>query len=278
MFLQNERKAGSAGNAHDTLAFWNVLPEPAQARVRDAGFMDFISGLRSSTPHFSRRWRYALLERWNDVTKSFHFGFGEMTITPADFTALSGLGFEGEHPPMDTRYRAICYVLCDELLGLEDVDDGREIFYDQVRVKWMDIIRERTETWQRQSTDAAPTFSQLEMDQLARAFIFYLISTTLLLDSRNRGDPAVLVALADLRAIRDQDWASVALAHLYHGLDAWVRGSHDSSWVYTRWLEVCCSIPASFAISSQYARSDILTRCCLADVGARVRFDPWPTG
>ena len=247
--MQNERKAGSAGNAHDAAAFWSLLPEPAKARVRETGFADFIDGLRSSTPHFSRRWRYALLERWNDVTKSFHFSFGEMTITPSDFTALSGLGFEGQHPPMDTRYRAVCPFLCEELLGLEDVDDGQDIYYDQVRIRWTDTIRERTEAWKRQDVaDDAPVFSQLEMDQIARSFVFYLICTTLLLNSRNRGDPAVLVALADLRAIRDQDWASVALAHLYHGFDAWVRGSHDSSWVYTRWLEVSFLVSVSSAI------------------------------
>ena len=37
--------------------------------------------------------RYALMERWNDCTHTFIFGFGEMTLTPVDYTAITGLGF-----------------------------------------------------------------------------------------------------------------------------------------------------------------------------------------
>ncbi|KDP21567.1 hypothetical protein JCGZ_03831 [Jatropha curcas] len=34
------------------------------------------------------------------------------------------------------------------------------------------------------------------------------------------------------------DWATLALAHLYHGLDVWTRGSGESNWQFIRPLEV----------------------------------------
>ncbi|KDP27129.1 hypothetical protein JCGZ_22038 [Jatropha curcas] len=39
--------------------------------------------------------------------------------------------------------------------------------------------------------------------------------------SENKGDPAVLACLQDLSLVGTYDWASLALAHLYHGLDVW---------------------------------------------------------
>ncbi|KDP23211.1 hypothetical protein JCGZ_00155 [Jatropha curcas] len=38
----------------------------------------------------------------------------------------------------------------------------------------------------------------------------------------------------DLSLISTYDWASLALAHLYHGLDGWTRGSGESNWQFLR--------------------------------------------
>ncbi|KDP23179.1 hypothetical protein JCGZ_00328 [Jatropha curcas] len=42
----------------------------------------------------------------------------------------------------------------------------------------------------------------------------------------------------DLSLIGTFDWASLALAHLYHGLDVWTRGSGESNWQFLCPLEV----------------------------------------
>ncbi|KDP39410.1 hypothetical protein JCGZ_03692 [Jatropha curcas] len=47
----------------------------------------------------------------------------------------------------------------------------------------------------------------------------------LLCTSQNKGDPAVLACLQDLSQVGSFDWATLGLAHLYHGLDVWTRGS-----------------------------------------------------
>ncbi|KDP21603.1 hypothetical protein JCGZ_03607 [Jatropha curcas] len=67
----------------------------SRPRVVAAGFGDYATGLRRTEPRFPPAMRYALMERWNDCTHSFIFGFGEMTLTPADYTAITELGFDG---------------------------------------------------------------------------------------------------------------------------------------------------------------------------------------
>ncbi|KDP29825.1 hypothetical protein JCGZ_19164 [Jatropha curcas] len=74
-------------------------------------------------------------------------------------------------------------------------------------------------------------------DQAARSFTFYIISSQLLYTSQNKGDPAVLACLQDLSLIGTYDWASLALAHLYHSLDLWTRGNGESNWQFLRPLE-----------------------------------------
>ncbi|KDP25686.1 hypothetical protein JCGZ_24241 [Jatropha curcas] len=115
-----------------------------RARVVAAGFGDYAAGLRHTQPRFPPAMRYALMERWNDCTHTFVFGFGEMTLTPVDYAAITGLHFTGPVPPLDARghswssaslfsarchhtdpvHRAGMYVLRDGLpvLGREDQD------------------------------------------------------------------------------------------------------------------------------------------------------------
>ncbi|KDP46615.1 hypothetical protein JCGZ_04549 [Jatropha curcas] len=59
----------------------------------------------------------------------------------------------------------------------------------------------------------------------------------LLCTSQNKGDPAVLACLRDLSQVGSFNWATLGLAHLYHGLDVWTRGSGDSNWLFIRPLE-----------------------------------------
>ncbi|KDP29591.1 hypothetical protein JCGZ_19357 [Jatropha curcas] len=77
----NLGKARSGGSATDASAFWDLLDPPMRARVVAAGFRDYAAGLRRTQPRFPPAMRYALMERWNDCTHTFVFGFGEMTFT-----------------------------------------------------------------------------------------------------------------------------------------------------------------------------------------------------
>ncbi|KDP28945.1 hypothetical protein JCGZ_19666 [Jatropha curcas] len=91
-------KARSGGSATDAFAFWDWLDPPMRARVVAAGFGDYAAGLRRIQPRFSPAMRYALMERWNDCTHTFVFGFGEMTLTPMDYAAIIGSALSVRFP------------------------------------------------------------------------------------------------------------------------------------------------------------------------------------
>ncbi|KDP30679.1 hypothetical protein JCGZ_15554 [Jatropha curcas] len=93
------RPAG--GSATDASAFWDLLDPPMWVRVVSAGFGDYAAGLRRTQPRFPPAMRYALMEWWNDCTHTFVFGFGEMTLTPVDYAAITGLRFTGPVPLLD---------------------------------------------------------------------------------------------------------------------------------------------------------------------------------
>ncbi|KAI8550827.1 hypothetical protein RHMOL_Rhmol06G0137800 [Rhododendron molle] len=67
--------------------------------VREVGFREFVGVLtRASNDCQVVR---ALAERWWDTTNSFHFSFGETTVTPLDFSAITGLRVGGVPIPFD---------------------------------------------------------------------------------------------------------------------------------------------------------------------------------
>ena len=64
--------------------------------VRDNGLDIFFDGVAQvSRIMKSRPLALAHGERWWDMTHTFHFLWAELTITPTDFTAITGLPFRG---------------------------------------------------------------------------------------------------------------------------------------------------------------------------------------
>ncbi|KDP37853.1 hypothetical protein JCGZ_06360 [Jatropha curcas] len=186
----NLGKARSGGSATDASAFWDLLDPPMRARVVAAGFGDYAAGLRHTQPRFPPAMRYALMERWNDCTHTFVFGFGEMTLTAVDYVAITGLRFTGPVPSLDARYQTAAI--------------GAQLFRSLLGVT------------------------------MQTRYTVYVLRDGL----SNKGDPAVLACLRDLSQVGSFDWATVSLAHLYHGLDVWTRGSGESNWLFIRPLEV----------------------------------------
>ena len=69
--------------------------------VDQAGFGIFCMELSHLTA--SRPLLAALVERWWDTTDSFHLSaIGEMTMTPFDFSLLTGIGIGGDPIPYNT--------------------------------------------------------------------------------------------------------------------------------------------------------------------------------
>ncbi|GMP54999.1 hypothetical protein CsSME_00019959 [Camellia sinensis var. sinensis] len=77
------------------------LPDAVRRIVDQAGFGAFCRGLSRLTA--SRPLLAALVERWWDTTDSFHFSItGDMTMTPYDFSMLTGIRVRGDPIPFDT--------------------------------------------------------------------------------------------------------------------------------------------------------------------------------
>ncbi|KDP38271.1 hypothetical protein JCGZ_06039 [Jatropha curcas] len=141
-------KARAGGSSTDASAFWDLLESPMCARVVAAGFGDYAAGLRRTQPRFPPAMRYALMEQWNDYTHTFVFGFGEMTLAPADYTAIIGLRFTGL-----TKYTAQGCVS-----------------YEVVYCFRAERIRTRLAAWRELPADVRPTapaYTREERDQAA---------------------------------------------------------------------------------------------------------------
>ncbi|KDP39462.1 hypothetical protein JCGZ_05143 [Jatropha curcas] len=239
-------KAGAGGSSTDASTFWDLMDPPMRARVVAAGFGDYAAGLRRTQPRFPPAMRNALMERWNDCTHTFVFGFGEMTLTSADYVAIMGLRFDGPIAPLDARYQTATLgaQLVRSLLGVTTQTRYTAqgcVSYEVIYRFWAERIRTRLVAWRELSVEArpaSPAYTREERGLSARSFPFYIISSQLLCTSQNKGDPAVLVCLRDLSRVGSFNWATLALAHLYHGLDVWTRSSGESNWQFIRPLEV----------------------------------------
>ncbi|KDP36053.1 hypothetical protein JCGZ_10305 [Jatropha curcas] len=169
-------KARSGGSATNACTFWDLLDPSMRARVVAVGFGDYAAGLHRTQPRFPPAMRYALMERWNDCTHTFVFGFGEMTLTPMDYAAITGLHFTGPVPPLDVRYQTATLgaQLVRSLLGVTTQTRYTAqgcVSYEVVFRFWAERIRTRLAAWRElpvEARPAAPAYTREERDQTAR--------------------------------------------------------------------------------------------------------------
>src|ERR1043165_1805893 len=158
----------------------------------------------SRTPH--KELLSALAERWWPTTNTFHFGWGEMTMTPADFSAISGIPF-GTRP-------------------LEMFDDWRQEVPSAQMIELIGIDLPRTSLRVARSTLFAslPRIHEGYYDgsilpsQAARFFILLLISATFYVNTSQAVHPGLLRSLVDLSALDQYDWAGAMLSRLYEDM------------------------------------------------------------
>ena len=67
--------------------------------------------------------------------------------------------------------------------------------------------------------------SPAQVDQVARAFLVYLLGSTLFPNLASSIDLMYLPLLRDLDLVSSYDWGFAALSYLYQGMDALVRGA-----------------------------------------------------
>ena len=73
----------------------------------------------------------------------------------------------------------------------------------------------------------AATTTGREIDQVVRAFLLYLLGTTLFADTASSINMIFLMPLRDLDLVATYDWGSCALAYLYQSIDEIVHGARQ---------------------------------------------------
>ncbi|KAL7161749.1 hypothetical protein ACSBR2_042261 [Camellia fascicularis] len=174
------------------------LPVGVHHIIDEASFSSFCTGLSrhiASWPLLG-----ALVERWWDTTNSFHFSTaGEMTMTPYDFSMLTGIGVGGHAIPYDMdigEWEAIWIYL----LG------ARPPLFQPGMVRY---------SWFAKHFRGREPETLEETGHYVRGFLMFLFGTPLFANRENTVGLYLLSALVDLPQIRLYDWGGAGLATLY---------------------------------------------------------------
>ncbi|XP_050217691.1 protein MAIN-LIKE 1-like [Mercurialis annua] len=158
------------------------------------------------------------MERWMDTTHTFHLLVGELTVTPLDFSLITGISFGGASVPFDGGLgfypQRDAYIF--EMLGFIPEMKGLSIRHPELYDRYKESF---------------PLTSD-EVDLIARSFICYLLGSTLFCSSGATLPLCVLPALEDLDVVSSYDWGSSVLAYLYTSMDRVVRGGSCLSGIW----------------------------------------------
>ncbi|KAI8029683.1 Protein MAIN-LIKE 2, partial [Camellia lanceoleosa] len=223
------------GDSHAVRGYGNIaardwyaeLPDAVRHIVDQANFGAFCRGLSRLTT--SRPLLAALAERWWDTTDSFHFSAtGDMTMTPYDFSMLTGIGIGGDPIPFDTdmdEWKAAQIYLLGKVPPLARLGFVRYSWFEvQFRV-------------QPSLVEEAP-MTQEVVERYARDFLMFLLGTTIFADRANTVPLCLLSALVDVTRILRYDWGGAALATLYGYMSSASRCSGQLLGGYWRAWEV----------------------------------------
>ncbi|KAI8563542.1 hypothetical protein RHMOL_Rhmol03G0118200 [Rhododendron molle] len=100
-----QRDIRGFGGPCSSLALYIGLPPRVGELVDTASFREFILTLTVPVRN-DHAVHVALAERWRDTSNTFHLPPGEMTLTPSDFAAITGLRVGGEPIPFDSGIHA----------------------------------------------------------------------------------------------------------------------------------------------------------------------------
>lgn len=168
----------------------------------------------------------ALVERWRSETNSFHFSFGEMTITLEDVYMIMGLPISG---------RALTHTELSDPIGYwkkewQDLRlhcaQKRKDMYGSGGVKLCEL-RDRYKV--RCKRSKRPEWVAQDPVVYTRGYVLYIIGAILFPTSnRNVVHPRYIQFLQQPDQIIDYAWGAAVLAHLYRALSKSVKKSCTS--------------------------------------------------
>ena len=167
----------------------------------------------------------ALATYWWDVTHTFHFKWGEATITPADYGAITGLPFKGRQIEWYDDYTA---TELDRLLGFESKPrKGFGMTFSHVQKNLEEMIRKYN------AGDMT-----VEPEQIARSFMWFGFCSTLFGRAEGTCMFSLLKSLEDLDKAEGYAWGEAGLAETYFALDNYTRLGQTSLYCFEFAIEV----------------------------------------
>ena len=154
------------------------------------------------------------MERRFESTYTFQLLFGEFTLDPISFAAVTCIFCAGDSVPLNVGLHPMTADIMPyirTLLGMVPDIKGTDSFkIDSIRAHY---TRERI----------TPTTTGHEIKQVVRTILLYLLGTTLFADAPSSLDLVFIMLLRDIDLIAIYDWGSYALAYLYKSMDETVR-------------------------------------------------------
>ena len=127
-----------ARNFSGARSWYDSFPEVIRDRIRVTGFSDFILALPSEKGRIDYQPLHALMERWSERTHTFQLPFGEFTLDPVSFAAVTSIPYVGDsvyaslHPMTADR---VAYIRT--LLGIVPKMKGTHSFkFDSIRAHY----------------------------------------------------------------------------------------------------------------------------------------------
>ena len=238
----------TVGSLQTILSWWREVKDVALLRgaIDRTGFGDLLEAMDYPSQEFSRTAIQALVERWSETTHTFHLPMGELTVTPSDIVAITGLPWTDQTIEFD--------VFCDrfpddgatkarirELLGDFHGGKGERMSYTHLYGFWSGQV----------------DFSGPRLHQFVRSFILVLLSTLFFPVASSKVNYGLLEALADVDRIPLLNWPRAILGQLYYGLDLHARciqrsfmGSRLVLLVFLVTLPLLMLFPHAFLLTS----------------------------
>ena len=187
---------------------WEILSPDIKNNINDAGFEKFFEALLNQETHEYKDLQLllALSERFWDNMCTFHFtGIGEITLTPYDFSIITGLRLGGER------------IRINDFLTPKEIKSLLGVMPPKMRSKNVPLM------WLYENIKSCKT-----MAMGTRMFMLRFNGTFLCLDLGDAVNLRYLWSLRDIDQIKKYDWGGMADATLLHFMTLLSRRSLSS--------------------------------------------------
>lgn len=211
--MEDDRGPLKCINHWSKLNLWNLDDEcdAVCSRVKKSGLVNLA---KFSYRYTDRVLVSAFIERWHPETNTFHFPFGEMTITLDDVRHIldipvEGIPVHGELGASSMAFDVALNLLCNGL-GVTELQAKVEMEKAfAVKLSW---IKDVCSGDNRATEESTPE----RKDQVARGYLLYLLGCTVFPDKTgNKISVYYLQSLMDLGSVGNIAWGMGVLAHLY---------------------------------------------------------------